>query len=601
MPNSKTGSDPLSNKETDGFTIYKRLANYALNYRLLLFFAFLGLLINAATQPLFAAYLQPLLDGTFMDKDPETIRWAPFALLLIFLLRGISGFISGYYLSLVGRNVVTKIRSQLFNRLLNLPLRYYDKHNSGQLITLLIFQVEQLAEAATKGLKVLIQDIATVIGLLVLMLYYSWQLTIVVLLSGPIIALIISYVSKRFRRFSRQIQDSVGEVTQISSEAIATPQEIRIFDGIRDEKKRFEAVNERNRRAFMKRMVTELLSMPTVHFIVAIALSIIIYIATHDGLIEHFTPGTFMAFMAAMMLLLDPVKRLTKVNSILQSGIAAGENIFSLLDEPQEEDTGKQIINHSKGKIEFKNVTFRYDSDLKDVIKGISFKVESGQKIALVGQSGSGKTTLVNMLPRFYNYYAGDILLDDIAITDIQLNNLRQQFAYVGQNITLFNASVRDNIAYGKMHHASEDEIQQASRAAHALAFIQALPQGFDTKVGENGTLLSGGQKQRIAIARAILADAPILILDEATSALDTQSEKMIQSALDELLKGRTTFIIAHRLSTIEAADTILVMEQGEIIEMGTHKELLNKDGAYAKLHRLQFEASGANGKSNDE
>lgn len=590
MPTSKTTPKPSIIDTKDGFVIYKRLANYALDYRLFLLFAFFGLLINAATQPLFAAYLQPLLDGTFMDKDPETIRWAPFALLFIFLLRGVSGFISGYYLSLVGRNVVTKIRSQLFDRLLNLPLSYYDKNNSGQLITLLIFQVEQLAEAATKGLKVLVQDIATIIGLLALMLYYSWELTIVVLLTGPVIALIISYVSKRFRRFSRQIQDSVGEVTQISSEAIAAPQEIRIFEGIAGEKYRFEEINERNRRSFMKRIVTELISMPIVHFIVAIALSIIIYIATHDGLIEHFTPGTFMAFMAAMMLLLDPVKRLTKVNSILQSGIAAGENIFGLLDESQEKDAGTKQLDRAKGKIEFRDVKFRYDSDLNDVIKGINFKVDAGQKIAVVGESGSGKTTLVNMLPRFYNYYSGDILLDDHPITEIKLSNLRQQFAYVGQNITLFNESIRNNIAYGKMRHATDKAIKQAVIAAHALEFIEALPNGFDTKVGENGTLLSGGQKQRIAIARAILADASILILDEATSALDTQSEKAIQSALEVLLQGRTTFMIAHRLSTIESADKILVMEQGEIIERGTHQELLNKKGVYAKLHQLQFE-----------
>jgi subfamily B ATP-binding cassette protein MsbA len=573
----------------DGLTIYKRLASYALEYRLLLLFAFLGLLINAATQPLFAAYLKPLLDGTFMDKDPQIIRWAPFALLFIFFLRGISGFISGYFLSLVGRNVVTKIRSQLFDRFLNLPLSYYDKNNSGQLITLLIFQVEQFAEAATKGLKVLVQDIATIIGLLVWMLYLSWELTAVVLFTGPVIALIISYVSRRFRRFSRQIQDSVGDVTQISSEAIAAPQEIRIFNGMADEKQRFEVVNEQNRRSFMKRTVTDLLSMPIVHFIVVIALSIIIYISTRDGLIEHFTPGTFMSFMSAMMLLLDPVKRLTKINSTLQSGIAAGESIFALLDEEKEKDTGTKSLDIVKGKVEFKQVAFRYDNNGKDIIENINFVVEPGQKIALVGKSGSGKTTLVNMLPRFYNYYTGNIFLDDIAITDLKLSNLRQQFAYVGQDITLFNSSVRSNIAYGKMRHASDNEIKQAAIAAHALEFIEALPNGFNTLVGENGTLLSGGQKQRIAIARAILANAPILILDEATSALDTQSEKVIQSALEVLLKGRTTFMIAHRLSTIESADKILVMEQGKIIEMGTHKELLAKGAAYADLHQMQI------------
>ena len=577
-------------KSADGFAIYKRLATYALHYRLFLFFAFCGLLINAVTQPMFAAYIKPLLDGTFMDKNPETIQWAPFALLFIFLLRGVSGFISGYFLSLVGRNVVTTIRSQLFSHLLHLPLNYYDKNNSGQLITLLIFQVEQLATAATKGLKVLVQDTATVIGLLALMLYYSWELTLVVFLTGPVIAVIISYVSKRFRRFSRQIQDSVGDVTQISSETLSAPREIRIFDGLAGEKKRFEDVNERNRQSFMKRTVTELLSMPVVHFIVAIALAIIIYMATNDGLIDRFTPGTFMAYMSAMMLLLDPVKRLTQINSTLQSGIAAGENIFSLLDEETEKDTGTQVIGVAKGNIEFKNISFRYENHLDDVIKNVSFSVKAGQKIALVGQSGSGKTTLVNMLPRFYNYYAGDIFLDGLAITDIKLASLREQFAYVGQDITLFNDTIRNNIAYGKMQSASDEQIKQAVKAAYALEFIEALPEGFDTYVGENGTLLSGGQKQRIAIARAILADAPILILDEATSALDTQSEKAIQAALESLLKGRTTFMIAHRLSTIESADNIIVMEEGEIVEMGTHKDLLAKDAAYAKLHQLQFD-----------
>ena len=585
-----SSSNVEPDKSADGFAIYKRLAAYALHYRLFLFFAFCGLLINAVTQPMFAAYIKPLLDGTFMDKNPETIQWAPFALLFIFFLRGVSGFISGYFLSLVGRNVVTTIRSQLFSHLLHLPLNYYDKNNSGQLITLLIFQVEQLATAATKGLKVLVQDTATVIGLLALMLYYSWELTLVVFLTGPVIAVIISYVSKRFRRFSRQIQDSVGDVTQIASEALSSPREIRIFDGLAGEKKRFEDINERNRQSFMKRTVTELLSMPVVHFIVAIALAIIIYMATNDGLIDRFTPGTFMAYMSAMMLLLDPVKRLTQINSTLQSGIAAGENIFSLLDEETEKDTGTQMIGRAKGNIEFKDISFRYENHLDNVIKNVSFSVKAGQKIALVGQSGSGKTTLVNMLPRFYNYYAGDIFLDGLAITDIKLASLREQFAYVGQDITLFNDTIRNNIAYGKMQSASDEQIKQAVKAAYALEFIEALPEGFDTYVGENGTLLSGGQKQRIAIARAILADAPILILDEATSALDTQSEKAIQAALESLLKGRTTFMIAHRLSTIESADNIIVMEEGEIVEMGTHKDLLAKDAAYAKLHQLQFE-----------
>lgn len=583
-------TDDISAENSNGYAIYKRLATYSIKHWRYLVCAVIGLIIAGVTVPMFTIYLQPLLDGTFTEKNPDVIKWAPFALLAIFLLRGIGSFISSYCMAWVGRSVVKEIRSELFKRLLRLPVSFYDKNNSGQLVTRLIFHVEQISRAATKGLTVLVQDSVIVIGSIGVMMYLSFKLTLIVLLVAPIIAILISYVSKRFRKLSRQIQEQIGEVTQIGHETIAATREIRIFDGIEYESKRFEEINESNHRSYMKRIITERVSMPIVQFIMAIALSVIVYSATHGDLIETFTAGSFTSFMMAMVALLEPVKRLTQINSVLQSGISAGESIFSLLDESSEKDTGKKLLEKAQGNVEFKNVVFRYSEDSENVLKNLSISVKSGEKIALVGQSGSGKTTLVNLLPRFYDDYEGEISLDGIEITEIKLKNLREQFAYVGQDITMFNDTVRNNIAYGNMRSASDEQVKQAAEAAFALEFIEKLPLGFDTQVGENGTLLSGGQKQRIAIARAILSDAPILILDEATSALDTKSERHIQNALERLLENRTTFMIAHRLSTIEKADKILMMEAGEIIESGSHQELLKQKGAYYKLYQLQFE-----------
>lgn len=590
MSTRSSPPDPEILKQGDGKAIYKRLASYSLKHWRYIIIAVIGLIVAGATVPLFAMYMQPLLDGTFVEKDPEVIRWAPIALLVIFLLRGISSFLSSYSIEWIGRSVVKEIRSELFDRLLRLPVGYYDKTNSGQLVTRLIYHVEQVSLAATRGLTTLVQDGVIVIGSLAVMFYYSWELSLIVLVAAPIITAIIAYISRRFRKLSKQIQDQVSEVTQISHEAISATREIRIFDGLDYESNRFETVNERNHQSYMKKIVTERLSMPIVQFIMAIALAVVVYSATHGDLIETFTPGRFMAFMAAMIALLDPVKRLTGINAVLQGGIAAGESIFSLLDEAPEKDTGTQVLKNLKGNFSFKKVSFSYDSSSKNnVLNDISFTVKAGEKVALVGQSGSGKTTLLNLLPRFYDDWQGEISLDGIALEQFTLKSLREQFAYVGQDVTLFNDSIRNNIAYGKLRDASDEQLKSAAEAAYALEFIEKLPQGFDTHVGENGTLLSGGQKQRIAIARAILSNAPILILDEATSALDTKSEKHIQKALGTLLENRTTFMIAHRLSTIEEADNILMMEEGNIIEMGTHKELLANKGAYSKLYNLQF------------
>ena len=587
---TNTAPDVISAANTSGYDIYKRLAGYSLKHWRYLVFAVIGLIIAGVTVPMFTLYLQPLLDGTFTEKNPDVIKWAPFALLAIFLLRGIGSFISSYCMEWVGRSVVKEIRTELFSRLLRLPVSYYDKNNSGHLVTRLIFHVEQVSMAATKGLTVLVQDSVIVIGSIAVMMYLSFKLTFIVLLVAPIIAILISYISKRFRKLSNQIQEQVGEVTQISHETIAATREIRIFDGINYETERFEEVNESNHRSYMKRIITERLSMPVVQMIMAVALSVIVYSATHGELIETFTAGSFTSFMMAMVALLDPVKRLTQINSTLQSGIAAGESIFSLIDESPEKDQGTKTLDKTEGNFVFKDVVFKYNKETDNVLKGINFTVKAGESIALVGQSGSGKTTLVNLLPRFYDGYEGQITLDNISLNEIKLQNLREQFAYVGQDVTLFNDTVRNNIAYGNMQTASDQQVEAAAEAAFASEFIDNLPQGYETQVGENGTLLSGGQKQRIAIARAILSNAPILILDEATSALDTKSERHIQQALERLSENRTSFMIAHRLSTIEKADKILMMEAGKIIEAGTHKQLLKNKGAYYRLHQLQFE-----------
>lgn len=573
-----------------GLQIYKRLVRYALHYWHWLIIALIGLVVGAVTEPLFASMMEPLMDSAFLEKDPKVLASMPLVILLIFLVRGVSSFVSGYYMTKVGRSVVKKLRSQLFNQLLHVPISYFDNNPSGQLLAKLTYHVEQVASASTQGLTVIVRDTLTVIGLLGLMLYKSWQLTLGLLLIVPVITIIVIYVSKRFRSLSHNLQESVGNITQIADETISAQREVRIFDGEQYEKNRFDAANEHNFKMHLKNALTDKISTPLIQFMIAIALSTIIYIATQESVLATLTPGSFIAFIMALILLLTPIKRLTSINATLQNGIAAATSIFALLDEAKEVDKGSKELKTCKGNIRVENLSFRYTNSTEKVLDNINLNVKAGEKYALVGKSGSGKTTFVNLLPRFYDYQEGTIYLDDIPITELTLQNLRHQFAYVSQNITLFNDTVRNNIAYGDMQHAaSEDDILSAAKAANALEFIEKLPQGFDTLIGDDGILLSGGQRQRLAIARAILSNAPILILDEATSALDTESERHIQGALVKLLENRTTFMIAHRLSTIEEADHILVMDEGKIIESGTHKELLKKQGSYSRLHNLQF------------
>lgn len=574
---------------TTGLQVYRRLIGYSLTYGHYLLLAIVGLIVSAITQPLFAWILGPLLDKAILQRDQAVIAWLPLGILGIFLLRGAAMFVSGYYIGLVGRQVTKTLRDQVFAHLLRMPVRFFENTSSGKLLAYVSYYIDQVANASIRGITSLVQDSVTIIGLLALMFYQSWQLTLATLVIAPLITVVVVYATRRLRRLSHKVQDSVGQVTQIANEMIRGYKVVRIFNGEQYESQRFSAANEDNINLQMKRMVTELLSTPLVQFMVAVALAAMVYIATRQSTLETLSPGTFMSFIMSMILMLTPIRNLTQLNAQLQTAIAAGEGIFELLDSQTERDNGTQVLQQCRGEVEFRDVAFVYPETDKVVLRHINLKVKPGEKIALVGKSGSGKTTLVNLLPRFHDVQTGEIRLDGVLLQDIRLRDLRSHLAYVGQDIVLFNDSVRNNIAYGDMRGMPEECIRAAAEAAHALEFIEKLPQGFDTLIGDNGVMLSGGQRQRLSIARAILSSAQILILDEATSALDTESERHIQAALDRLLENRTTFMIAHRLSTIENADRILVMQDGEIIESGKHADLLVQNGQYARLHALQF------------
>ncbi len=572
-----------------GWDTYRRLLRYALVHWQIFGLAIVGMALYALTDTGFAALMKPLLDQSFVEKDPEAIRLIPLALIGIFAVRAVAGFLSGYCMTWVGRRVIKQLRRELFDKLLRLPAGYYDTIASGELLSKLTYNVEQVANAATKALTTIIRDSLTVIALIAWMFYLSPALATFIVVVGPIMAGLVAYISRRFRRISRRIQASMGQVTHVVEEVIEGNRVVKLFGGQDQEKAHFERVNERNRRQHMKMAATNAAATPIIQFLVAVALAGIIAFATHGDNLERISPGTFVSFITAMTMLFGPLKRLTTVNAQLQKGIAAGESIFELLDWETEPDHGAVTLERAAGRLVLEDVYFAYQRDKGPVLHGIDLAIEPGETVALVGRSGSGKSTLVNLLPRFYELERGRILLDDRDVRDYALAALRRQFTYVGQEVTLFNESIARNIAYGSLETASEADIREAARAAHALDFIEALPEGFDTEVGENGVLLSGGQRQRIAIARALLKDAPVLILDEATSALDTESERHIQAALDELIRDRTTLVIAHRLSTIENADRIVVMHDGRIAEVGSHRELLQRRGRYAALYNMQF------------
>ena len=569
--------------------IYQRLLGHAWRYWPVFLASVFCMAVAAATDAGFAWIMKPMLDGSFVNKDPMIIRWLPIALLGIFLIRGIAGFISGYGMERVGRNIIRDLRQQMFAHMMRLPAGFYDRNSSGRLTSKLIYDVERVAQAATKAVTVVVRDTFSIIGLVGLMLYTSWQLSVVFLVIGPVITLLVVQVSKRFRRISSRIQDSMGDVTQLSQQITDGQRVVKIFGGEQQEEKNFAAANDYNRRQNMKMAVTASLSVPISQFFGACGLAVILFVATSEEMLASLTVGTFMSFVAASMMLLAPMKRLTMVQATVQQGIAAAQSVFLLLDEETEKDTGSEILGRCQGRIEFRDVSFTYDAGKGKVLEHISFSAAPGETIAIVGRSGSGKSTLVNLLPRFYDAEAGEIRIDDKSVTHLTLQSLRQQIALVSQDVTLFNDTIANNIAYGTLGNVSRQEITRVAQAAHVMEFVDNLPQGLDTLVGEKGVLLSGGQRQRIAIARALLKNAPILILDEATSALDSESERYIQEALGDLMKARTTLVIAHRLSTVEGADRILVMRDGRIVEAGKHADLLAKGGDYAALYQMQF------------
>ncbi|NOZ52319.1 MAG: lipid A export permease/ATP-binding protein MsbA [Gammaproteobacteria bacterium] len=569
--------------------IIRRFLGYVTPYWLGFLGAVIGMVVVAATETAFAALMKPMLDGSFVEKDSDLIRIVPIALLAIFAVRGIGSFAASYGMAWVSRCVVRDMRQQIFTHLLGLPARFYDQNPVGHLTSKLIYDVEQVARAASNAITIIIRDTLTIIGLLAWMFYLNWLLSVLFIFIAPVIAMLVVFISKRFRRISRRIQMSMGSVSQISHQIVQGHRVIKIFSGEDKENQAFYKINEFNRRQHMKMAVTSAASVPISQFVAALALAAVIYVATNDALLDSITVGTFMSFITAAGLLMTPLKRLTKITAEWQKGMAAAQSVFDLLDQHREIDLGTESLLRANGKIEYQNIGFSYGDDRRAALENINFSVAPGQTVAIVGRSGGGKSTLVSLLPRFYEAQAGTILLDGIPIQSIKLADLRKQIALVNQDITLFNDTVANNIAYGRDGVVKQQEIEAAATAAHAMAFINELPEGLNTLVGDKGVLLSGGQRQRIAIARALLKNAPILILDEATSALDTESERYIQDALEQLMVGRTTLVIAHRLSTIERADVIVVLDNGRIIEQGSHKQLIENNGPYAALHKMQF------------
>jgi subfamily B ATP-binding cassette protein MsbA len=525
---------------------------------------------------------------------PELIKesWLviPLFLIMISAVRGIGYLIGTYFLAYVANYLVHALRTDLFNRYLLLPFKFFDQTMAGHLVSVVTFNVQQVTEAGTKAIKTVIQQGSLVIGLMGYLLYTNWILTLFFFLVLPLIGFIVAKVSKRFRLISKNIMSAMGDVTHVTQEAVTGYQAVRMFGAVLSERSRMSNASNDNRRQNMKMAFAGALSNPLIILIVSFAFAGITGFMLNPFILETMTTGSFITFIVASGVLIKPIRQLTEVNSDIQKGIAASESIFNIIDSPAEVDNGTFETEVVSGRFDFSDVSFAYERTGKEVLKHISFSVSPGETIALVGSSGSGKTSLVSLIPRFYNYEQGKILLDGTDINDFSLANLRSHIAIVSQNVTLFNGSIFNNIAYGELQGASLEKVRNAAKIAHATEFIEEMPNGFETEVGDNGVMLSGGQRQRIAIARAVLKNAPILILDEATSALDTDSERHIQQALEELMKGRTSFVIAHRLSTVEKADRILVLEKGQIIEHGSHEELIQAKGRYANLYRKQFD-----------
>ncbi|WP_233350296.1 lipid A export permease/ATP-binding protein MsbA [Kushneria phosphatilytica] len=575
-------------KDNTSWVLYKRLLKYVRPFWKAFVVALIGNAIYAGSSTLMARIMEYLTNG-IQNPDADFRMLMPLMLIGIFIARGFGTFLGSYGMEYVARNVVHRLRVEVFDRLLHLPGRFFDQHSSGHLISRVTYHVEQVTGAATKALNVVLQEGMLVAGLTVYLFWTNWKLMLVFIAVTPLIGGVVSYASRRFRRLSRRIQRSVGDVTHVASEAISGYRVVRMHGAQSYEYRRFHQASDYNRRQSLKEALTKAISAPVIQTLVAVSLAVLVWLALAPDLLGDMNAGEFVGFLTAASMMIKPIKSLTDINGLIQKGLAASQELFELMDRDPEPDQGDIDPGRVEGRVRLSKVGFRYGAELPDVLQDINLEVEPGEMIALVGRSGSGKTTLVNLLPRFYDATRGSIMLDDIELEAFDLKALRRQIALVNQQVTLFNATITDNIAYG-IDNPDPDAVQAAAKAAYADEFIERLPHGYDTVVGDNGVMLSGGQRQRIAIARAIFRDAPLLILDEATSALDTESERYIQQALEEVCRGRTTFVIAHRLSTIERADRILVMDQGRIIEQGTHQQLLAQEGAYAALYRVQFQ-----------
>ena len=550
------------------------------------------MIVVASTEPLVPALMKPMLDGTFVHKDQAMMRIVPVVIVLIFLVRGIATFVGTLAISWVGNKLVMDLRNEMFAKLLCLPTGFYDDHATGTLISKLTFDVTQVTNAATVVVTISVRDTIVMIGLLGWLFYLNWKLTLLTLLMAPVIALIISTISRRMRHSSRDSQQAMGDLTQVIEESVSAHKVVKLFGGQQYERDRFNEQANWVRRHAMKQASASAANVPIVQMVAAVALAVVVYLATLQSNADEVTVGGFVSFIMAMLMLTAPLKRLTGVSEYLQRGLAAAESVFELLDTLGEKDEGRVAIGRVRGELHFDDVQFTYAADARPVLKDIQLDIRAGENVAFVGASGSGKTTLVNLVPRFYTATGGEIRLDGHNLIDLTLASLRANIALVSQEVVLFNDTISANIAYGQMRVVSQAEIIAAATAAHAMEFIREWPEGLNTLVGERGVKLSGGQRQRIAIARAILKDAPVLILDEATSALDSESERHVQAALETLMQGRTTLVIAHRLSTIEKADRIVVLQKGEIAEVGSHAELLARNGIYAQLHSIQFAAT---------
>lgn len=582
----------MNQAEASNWQTYGRLLKYVKPFWIAFSLAVVGNIIYAAASTGMAAAMEYVIEA--IENPSAQNRMMLTGLIVgVFAFRGVGTFMGQYFIAYVGRHVVNALRKQVFDRLLALPSRYFDNNASGRLVSKLTFNVEQVADATTSAVTILLREGLTIVGLLVFMVYTNWKLTLVFVAIGPLIGLVVSYASKRFRKISRRIQSSMGDVTHVSSESITGYRVVRTFGGEDYERERFGEVADRTMKQGLKMASTQAIATPVVQVLVAFAIAALVWVMLAPEIRGTMSTGELVAFITAAATMAKPIRQVTSVHSKIQKGVAAAHDVFGTMDEEPERDDGQYAPARVQGDIRFDNVCFRYQDNLDDVLHHINLDIPAGQSVALVGRSGSGKSTMVSLLPRFYEYYQGEILIDGRPVTEFTLSALRAQIALVTQNVVLFNDSIAANIAYGSLRDRSREEIIEAARKAHAMEFIERMPEGLDTMVGDNGVMLSGGQRQRLAIARALLKDAPILILDEATSALDTESERHIQEALEVVMEGRTTLVIAHRLSTIEKADRILVMDSGRIVEDGNHQQLLEAGGAYAQLHQMQFSESG--------